>query len=54
MKKASKIEILLHGGLLCALACGKNDKLSTPQIKKNITKWSISYDHAHGHLHGFG
>jgi hypothetical protein len=32
-KKGSKIEILLHGGPLCAMACGKNNKLTIPQIK---------------------
>jgi len=31
MKKGSTIEILSHGGLLCAMACGKNDKLTIPQ-----------------------
>ena len=36
-KKGSKIEILLHGGLLCAMVCGKNNKLTTPQpFKKNL------------------
>jgi hypothetical protein len=30
-EKGSKIEILLHGGLVCAMACGKNDKLTIPQ-----------------------
>jgi hypothetical protein len=32
-KKGSKIEIRLHGGLLCAMACGKNNKLTIAQIK---------------------
>jgi hypothetical protein len=30
-KKGSKIEILLHGGFLCAMAGGKNNKLTIPQ-----------------------
>jgi hypothetical protein len=30
-EKGSKIEILLHGGLVCAMACGKNNKLTIPQ-----------------------
>jgi hypothetical protein len=45
MKKGSKIEILLHGGLLCSMACGKNNKLTIPQtFKKNLTKWHVSYE----------
>jgi hypothetical protein len=35
-KKGSKIEILLHGGPLCAMACGTNNKLTIPQIKSKF------------------
>jgi hypothetical protein len=42
MKKALKIEILVHEALLCALVSGKNHKLAIPQVlKKTFTKWTI-------------
>jgi hypothetical protein len=39
MKKASKIQILVHEALLCELVGGKNHKLATPQVlKKTLHK----------------